>query len=178
MRKGGGAGKGAAFERDTCVKLSLWITRGEKKDVFWRTAMSGGRATVHKKAGSNIRQSGDICAVSPEGFPLVDNFFVECKHVKYLGIAEFMFKHTGVLCGFWYTALAEAESYNKQPMIIACQNRFPTLIITPIGVQFRPIIQAISNNYEIGLFDAFLNSPPHAVIPGMKPPERKKLIDE
>ena len=139
--------------------------------------MSGGRATVHKKAGSNIRQSGDICAVSPEGFPLVDNFFVECKHVKSLNIAEFMLKLTGVLCGFWYTASAEAESYGKKPMIIACQNRFPTLIITSTGVQSRPRIRSVNDGYEIGLFETFLASPPHAIIPGMKAPERKKLND-
>jgi len=46
MRKGGGKAKGASFERDICRRLSLWVSAGKQEDVFWRSAMSGGRSTV------------------------------------------------------------------------------------------------------------------------------------
>ena len=54
MRKGGGKAKGSSFERLICKELSLWITGGEHQDVFWRSAMSGGRSTVAMKKGDKL----------------------------------------------------------------------------------------------------------------------------
>lgn len=179
MKPGGGASKGYGFEREVCVDLSLWVSRGQNKDLFWRTAMSGGRSTVHKKSGGKIRQSGDICAVAPEGHPLTDKFFIECKRVKKLGIDAFLFKLSGLLADFWYTASHEAESYGKQPMIIAREDRFPALIITPKGVQHFPrLIVTGPSGYEIGMFEIFLASSPSRLIPDMAPLTRAKLPDE
>jgi hypothetical protein len=82
VKKGGGKGKGSSFERKVCVLLSLWVTNGKKKDAFWRSSMSGGRATIHVKRGDKNRQAGDIAAVAPEGHQFTDVFFAECKHVR------------------------------------------------------------------------------------------------
>ena len=46
MRKGGGKEKGSSFERLVCKRMSMWLSKGERDDLFWRSAMSGGRATV------------------------------------------------------------------------------------------------------------------------------------
>lgn len=72
--------KGQQFERDVCVLLSRWWTGGENDSVFWRTANSGGRATVRGKKGKTTRgQYGDICATDPIGQPFIDLFNVEIK---------------------------------------------------------------------------------------------------
>src|SRR6266550_5759186 len=125
------AGKGQAFERKTCKQLSLWITNGEREDCFWRTAMSGGRATVHHKRGVEIRQGGDICAVVPEGHEFCDYWFVELKHYRDLDIASFLLKDKGTLARFWKKTIQQAERHNRSPMLIAKQNNFPTLVIGP-----------------------------------------------
>ncbi len=121
--------KGAQFERETCVKLSEWVTDGKKKDVFWRTAMSGGRATVFKKKGALFRQSGDICAVSPEGHDLTDKYFFELKFYADLNFPGFFVKGTGPLGEFWSKAQDEAHDYGLKPILIVKQNRMPILWI-------------------------------------------------
>ena len=72
--------KGATFERDISRKLSLWWTHGERDDVFWRSSMSGGRATVRAKQGKTTAyQNGDITATDPIGAPLIANVVIELK---------------------------------------------------------------------------------------------------
>ncbi len=134
MRKGGGKSKGAAYERWVCEQLSLWITNGKRRDCLWRSAMSGGRATIQNRKGKkiNVRQAGDITSVSPEGHALTDNFYIECKHVKKLALDQFIVKNTGALAKFWKTAQHAARKYSRNPIIIARQNGWPDLVI------FRP----------------------------------------
>jgi hypothetical protein len=136
MRSGGGKQKGSSFERWCCIQLSLWITGGKKKDCLWRSAMSGGRATVHKRAGTTIRQAGDITAVAPEGHVLTDQFFIECKHVKKLDIASFILNDRGALAKFWKVACKQAREHMRQPLLIAKENnREPLVICRPRGLR-------------------------------------------
>jgi hypothetical protein len=132
MRAGGGPSKGASFERDVCKALSLWLSQGEKDDLLWRTAMSGGRATINnrKKAGSNTNQLGDICAISTAGNWLTRNFFIECKHVKNLHTDRLMdFKSYGGVSQFWDKAYCEAKANRRLPMMV-CQDRHrPTYVL-------------------------------------------------
>ena len=131
MKKGGGKLKGGAFERLICSKLSLWVTNGKAGDVFWRSAMSGGRATVGKAKGKDFRrQSGDISAVAPEGHTLTNAFYIECKHVADLQLASFVLNRAGKLFNFWMKTKAEARAHNKLPMLIAKQNHFPIILLT------------------------------------------------
>src|ERR1700677_4372549 len=130
MRSGGGKSKGSGWERELCTKLSLWITHGKKDDCFWRSAMSGGRATVHKKKGKDIRQSGDICSVSPEGHALTDVFFIEAKFYRNLQIDKFILERKGILAKFWLQACKQAHDHKLEPMLIARQNqRVPIVIV-------------------------------------------------
>lgn len=71
-------GKGSAFEREICKKLSLWWTDGGRDDVFWRTASSGGRATARGRK-STFGQHGDVQATDPIGQPLMDLCTIEIK---------------------------------------------------------------------------------------------------
>lgn len=131
MRAGGGGPKGGAFEREICKRLSLWVTNGESADVFRRSAMSGGKATVQRKSGLvNVMESGDVCAVDPRGYPFVAANFIELKHYKNLGIARGFLCQTNDLYQFWVKAVEEARSYGKRPLLVARQNLYPTIAVT------------------------------------------------
>lgn len=96
--------------------------------------MSGGRATVgHRKGLDLARQAGDITAVAPEGHVLTDEFFIECKFVKNLGLPRFFLMSEGELAGFWRVASNEARKHGRVPMVIAKQNQLPVLLLTRRG---------------------------------------------
>lgn len=134
MRKGGGKAKGSAFERDICKQLSLWVSGGKREDCFWRSAMSGGRATVHLKRGANLAQhAGDITATHSMGERLTKLWFVECKRYRDLSIAPSLMNGKGLLAGFWQVAMTEADKYDKHPMLIVKQDRMATLMLVPTG---------------------------------------------
>jgi len=126
--------KGASNERSVCRQLSLWVTHGTKEDVFWRSAMSGGRATVAKRKGKKLAsQAGDISSVDINGHILTDHFYIETKHVKNLCLDRFIVTRTGPLVKYWNTACLEATTYNKQPLLIVKQNLLPALLICEFG---------------------------------------------
>lgn len=75
-----GSHKGSSFERDFAKRLSLWYTKGERDDVFWRTSNSGGRAKARSKVGQHTHgQFGDIGATDPIGEPLLKIVTFELK---------------------------------------------------------------------------------------------------
>lgn len=160
MKPGAGKRKGSAFERKVCQQLSLWVTDGNLKDCFWRSAMSGGRATLGAKSGVKLsRQAGDICSVSPEGHALTERYYLELKHLKSLDLGQFFIKRGGVLAKFWLIARSEARKYGKSPMIIAKQNKYPTIVITRRNQQPVANVLCSGADYEIGLFDDMLAGP-------------------
>jgi hypothetical protein len=123
--------KGAAFERDTCRRLSLWLSQGQRDDLLWRSAMSGGAATLqYRKDKINLTQSGDVSAIGQEAYEFCSKTFVECKHVKNLSFGRGFLCGTGELITFWKIAVREARKYKKQPMLIARQNMYPTIVVT------------------------------------------------
>jgi hypothetical protein len=129
MRAGGGKAKGSSFEREICRRLSLWVSKEKRVDLFWRSAMSGGRATVRRKQGQDIRQAGDICSVSPEGHALTDQYYIETKSYRALQIDRFILINSGTLARFWKKTREEADKYYKEPMLIAKQNGLPIIVV-------------------------------------------------
>jgi hypothetical protein len=164
MRRGGGKNKGSAFERKICKQLSLWVSLGKQSDCFWRSAISGGRATVQHRKGVKVRQSGDICSVSPEGHALTNNWYIECKHYKDLDVASFILKGVGNLAKFWRTTKREAERHDKDPLLIAKQNNQPVLVITTVIPGRDCPITAVLHDFKarqevfILLFDDLVNT--------------------
>jgi hypothetical protein len=129
MRKGGGKQKGASFERSVCKQLSLWMSHGTREDLYWRSAMSGGRATVAARKGTRLTaQAGDITAIDPEGEPLTRQFLLECKHYKNLQFSGLL-NGTGELSKFWKKLKDDSDSYLKRPLLIARQNSYPTIAV-------------------------------------------------
>lgn len=166
MKPGGGHAKGAAFERDTCKKLSMWISDGKRDDLLWRTAMSGGRATVQMKIGiTNNAQAGDIASIDPASAAFIRTFLVECKHYADLNLLSGVLKTKGTLCDFWFRLKKEALKYNRIPLLIAKQNLYPTMVITT-GPGARKIARSVSPmadlphwNAGLYLFDQVLEKP-------------------
>jgi len=137
MRAGGSKQKGGAFERQTCKALSLWISHGRREDLLWRSAMSGGRATVQAKRGiDNRTQVADISAIHPDGDKLMALFFIECKHVRSLDIAQAIIKRSGFLVKTWTIMQNMVERERAKtgrgnaasPMLIARQNGMRTIM--------------------------------------------------
>lgn len=168
LKAKGGAGKrkGSAFERDVCVKLSLWVSGGKKTDLFWRSAMSGGRATVARKTGKMVRQAGDICATTPEGHSFTSVWFVECKSYKQIDLAQFLVLRKGVLAGWWKKCRFEARQYGREPMLIVKQNGWPALVVTKYDDEIEffttPIIEGA--DVMVTLFTDLVKEPFASVI--------------
>lgn len=128
-----GKQKGAQFERKTCQRLSLWVSGRKREDVFWRSAMSGGRATLQsrKKGVQFEAQSGDISAVHSLGHALLSKFVVECKFYKELDLPMTLYGSSGKIGEWWEELLSQCEKAgDKLPLLIAKENRREELVLT------------------------------------------------
>lgn len=131
MKRGGGHSKGASWERECCKRLSKFFTAGERDDLFWRTAMSGGRATLQARKGKSVSaQVGDIGAIDSDGeYHFLRHVVVECKHHHNLHIERGFISSTGNLHAFWVKHCGDAVAVRREPVLIARQDRTPTLLI-------------------------------------------------
>lgn len=134
MKPGAGKQKGAEFERAVCKRLSLWVSDKRRDDLFWRSAMSGGRATLSKK--SQHTGAGDITAVAVQGNKLTNEFYIECKFYADLDMPGFVYCTGGKLKQFWLETIKQAVKYGRRPFLIAKENRRPTLLLLDT---FQPI---------------------------------------
>jgi len=125
--------KGSRFERLICGRLSLWASDLKREDVFWRSAISGGRATFRKRralVSVDATSAGDVSAIHPLGFPLVERFFIECKHYRELKLELWLLGKKGEREELWDVPLARAIELGREPLVIARQNRCDELVIT------------------------------------------------
>tara|TARA_R100001530_G_scaffold1886_1_gene3229 strand:- start:10006 stop:10530 length:525 start_codon:yes stop_codon:yes gene_type:complete len=125
MRKGGGKAKGAEFERWVCKQLSLAISNNKRDDIFWRSAMSGGRATIKfKKGEENIAQVGDISGIDSIGSKFLERYVIECKRYRIVHLESLFYgkpKKDSVL-EFWKQVEKDADNCNKEPILIVKEN--------------------------------------------------------
>jgi hypothetical protein len=162
VRAGGGKSKGATWEREISVALSRWISSGTQEDVYWRSALSGGRATVGFKKGKNhASQVGDLSCIHPIGQTFIDAFAVEAKFyadLEYKGLLT----GKGKLVSFWVEINKQASRYKKQPVLIVRQNRMKPHICLDycgkglLGFETDPLLISIPQNMYIWEFDQFL----------------------
>lgn len=129
------SGKGQQFERDVCRKLSLWVSHGESKNLFWRSSQSGGRATTLRRKGENLSvHAGDIAAIDPAGERFIKTFFVECKFLKTLRLDSLVYPQKGTLGPMWQKCQRQAAAYGKMPVMVVKENGKSVLLITNGGV--------------------------------------------
>lgn len=133
MKQGAGKAKGGAWEREVSKKLSLWLSEGKQDDLLWRSAMSGGRATVAHKKGKKDSQVGDIAGTSELGVKFTDIFAIECKTYQSLHMESFIYNQDKGALGFWKEIDAKAHASGKVPVLVAKQVRQKPLIIFPWG---------------------------------------------
>ena len=133
--------KGAQWERAVCQQMSIWVSGGTRDDLYWRAAMSGGRATLASRKGRANRFStvGDISAVDMMGMPFLEKFSIECKFYKDLRMEQPAFGLFGEREIIWDKPLAEAQDKGKHVIVAAKQNRKrPIALISHAGaVQLR-----------------------------------------
>jgi hypothetical protein len=124
VRKGGGKAKGSSFERYVGVRLSLWLTEGERTDLFSRNVLSGGRFTNQAKKGLELAIPGDLAAAHPLAIEFITKFMVECKHHKNINLDVYLFdtQQKSSLAKIIDKALAEAKLANVVPLIVVKQN--------------------------------------------------------
>lgn len=142
-------GKGSQFERDIARTLSKWWTKGERDDVFWRSAMSGGMATVRAKKGkSTVNQIGDLVAVDPVGAPLLQAFVIELKRgYKAWSVQDLLDNprpSSSVLHDFLEQVKRECETAGIPDFLLICKRDRRNTIV-------------ISNRYLAHLYDKQIN---------------------
>ena len=178
MKPGAGKQKGSNFEREVAAELSKWISK-TRTDLFRRTVLSGGQFTQSKNARG---EPGDLGPNDPKAFPFISRFVVECKHWAYLELIDVIWKNHEL-----YSALLkvqkEAKDANKEWMLIARQNRRPTLLFLPVKAVTPSAYNqvdwhALFNGtiYVFKFADYLAQVPPSEVIPEYKVKiERLKL---
>ena len=121
MRKGGGKEKGSAFERWVAKELSLWLTGGQRNDLFWRTHSSGGLGTISKKKN----EYGDIMSIDDEGRKLTDKYNIECRHGKCLDLKHLIYSiKSSSLISLIVEGRTNSKLSERKPLwIIKEQNR-------------------------------------------------------
>lgn len=123
--------KGPVWERQVNKALSLWISHGERADLFRRAVMSGGRFTVAHKTGSTWGLPGDVAAAHPTAFEFLHLFCVEAKHRRDLELTQLIAKRGSFLRQVVTTTAKQANACGLHWMIIAKQNFMPALVIMP-----------------------------------------------
>lgn len=127
--------KGAVYERSCCQRLSLWVSDMKREDIFWRAAMSGGRANLksRRRRGAKFSaQSGDISAIHPLGHLLLNLFVIECKWYLNLKLSQLVFGRRGHLDKIWGKLMDVCDRSGgcRQPLLFAKQNRQQELVFT------------------------------------------------
>ena len=113
--------KGANSERETCKELGRWWAG--RTDVFWRTAGSGGRATMRaKKQKKTAYEYGDITFTDPIGKPLIDLILFENKagYSRDIDVVDFIdsAKKEPFLLRWWKKAETERALAERSYSII------------------------------------------------------------
>lgn len=135
----------------------MLISDGERDDLLWRSAMSGGTATRGKRHGKRREaQAGDISSIDGKSTWLVRDWYIEAKHYHDLQILRGLLVNTGRLYRFWCHTVREAKFYHKRPMLIAKQDRLPELVLVTreekLGQIAVPVISLPGWNADVYLF--------------------------
>ena len=189
--------KGSEFEREVCKRFSEWWTEGERDDVFWRSATSGGRAKARGRAGKSTHgQHGDIAATDPIGQPLIDLFTIELKRgYPYTSVQDLMDSSTKTKLEWeaWYLQVAESKDMagSASWMMITKKDRRRALVLLPSGLlsfllkkvvvpflQFRAQIKERKETIQVSsirLDDFLTYIKPDDIVQALEHWQRKKL---
>lgn len=129
MKKGQGKNKGGGYEREVGVKLSLWLSHGQRKDLICRTVGSGAQFTTAAKKLISAGHAGDLMSQDPLSYEFFNRYVCECKFWKDLQMFQFM-NEKGELYKALQKVKKEAINVNKKWWLIAKQNHQPDLLLS------------------------------------------------
>jgi hypothetical protein len=162
-------GKGSSFERLVGEKLSLWLSRGERKDYFARNVLSGGQFTsALKRSQLNHGQGGDLIAIHPDASWFTQTYHIECKHVKSLELHTVLFLSRfpgSFLKAVIAKAKQQAELEGKRWLVIARQNAFPIVVISGqwMGAHHQQALKVNGYVVYLYLFDELFCEPDESI---------------
>jgi len=143
--------KGGTFERAVCKELSLWWTSGERDDVFTRSSISGGRATVRAKQNKTTANSaGDIAYLDDIGKPFISQFTVEVKRgypaYELQRVVDRMDGSNPSVLEQWIAQAIESQKIagSRSWLLIAKKDRAKTLVYIP----FRDYLRIVRWNQD------------------------------
>jgi len=136
-----GPPKGSEWELLLCRRFSLWLSEGQRSDLFARNTASGGAYTSARKAGRDPGTPGDLMAATddPRAHAFLHRWTIEAKHWKDLNFMAAVVKSSGD----FYAAMKKAEEQAQQAdrffMLVAKQNFQPAICLVPssCGVAHR-----------------------------------------
>lgn len=149
------ANKGSPFEREIAVALSLWWTKNERDDVFWRRD-SGARAKRRTRDDKHtFGAHGDIVAADPVGVPLTNCCTIELKRGykkwSFLDIIDQLPMKKGQknrtlqpFEEFAHQVCEDAQDINTYPVIIARRDKRQSVIAIP-----NQLFEDISASYVL-----------------------------
>jgi len=138
MKKPNGKTKGGEFERLIAKRLSLWLSNGERDDLFWRTNGSGSRHTTRKKLDKDTEgQDGDICSTcSGDSEKFRKIFSLELKTYKDINLWGLITKKQTGFLDFWNQTVTQSELVNKKPILIIKENYRPILFVSNLWTKY------------------------------------------
>ena len=165
MKKGGGNKKGGAFEREILKKMSLWVSCGDRKDIFRRSMMSGGRATLSgMKEFQDQAGDSSLACDHKLGKKFLKFFLTEYKHLKRLKVDSLIYgvpKNKSLLA-FWNRLEKDCKKIGRSPFLVARQNFKKDLLLTENYIcQFfyhYRICEFRDMNLSICFFDDFIEN--------------------
>jgi len=146
MRPGASKAKGNRWERACGATLSLWISGGERSDLFCRTVLSGGQFTVSEGAGI----PGDLMANHPAAFSFMALFSVEAKHRASIELERYLLDPGGknFLAKVFQQTRDQALRVGVSPMVIAKANRMPAIVLLDYAVGMAARDAAIRGTFR------------------------------
>jgi hypothetical protein len=124
--------KGSAWERNVGKMLSLWLTKGERPDLFSRNVLSGGSFTRAAAAGKHGGMPGDIIAAHPLALAFVQTFAVECKHQRDVNLERYVLSagKTDSFLGRTVDLIrSQTDGNDLNWLVIAKQNNRPAFVL-------------------------------------------------
>ena len=152
---GKGKQKGGEFERQIGYKLSLWLSKGTRKDLLCRTVGSGAQFTSANLRNQSAGIPGDLRSQDPLADKFCATYVIECKFWKNLDILNFL-RGEGELYKALVKVQGEGAMLHKSYMLIARQNNRPDILLTNT---LAPVSHHVlfGGNVFMYILDTFLN---------------------
>lgn len=147
MLPGRGKLKGNRWEIEVGQALSMWLTEGQRRNIFARNVLSGGGFTVtHGKGRETPNIPGDLMAASPLAFEFLSMFSIECKNNEELDIAAFLSDHNGksfLMKTVTHTE-AQAKAHGITWMVVGKRNRQEPFVLMDYDIAGLAVLNSTS----------------------------------